>query len=309
VGALVAQIEGIGILGPGLNGWAGAMPVLEGRSPYVFQPTELPVPQGLPPAERRRLGRVVKLALAVGLEATSNAGVDPALLPSVFASSGGDGNNCHEICQALSLEERMISPTRFHNSVHNAAAGYWSIATGSQVASNALCAFDASFAAGLLEAVTQVVVDGTRVLLVAYDAQYPPPLFEKRPIPEAFGVAVVLGPVAGVDQRARAGEPARGGALAPAGGATMACAAAPVGEADGSMSRKRAAPLARLALAFSDAPADRLRDPALESLRASIPAARSLPLLYQLAARQAAVVHIDYLDGRSLAVEVEPCTT
>jgi hypothetical protein len=263
---LVAQIEGIGLLGPGLDGWTSSIAILEGHSPYISQPTVLPTPDGLPPAERRRLGRVVKLALGVGLQATSKASVDPATLPAVFASSGGDGNNCHEICHALSLDERLISPTRFHNSVHNAAAGYWSIATGSRAASNAVCAFDASFAAGLLEAVAQVVVDHTRVLLVTYDAQYPPPLFLKRPIPEAFGVAFVL---------------------APAGAS---------------------ASLGRLMLSFSDSPADRMGDPALESLRASIPAARSLPLLYQLAVRQPAVVHIDYLDGRSVAVEVTPCT-
>jgi Beta-ketoacyl synthase, N-terminal domain len=275
---LAAQIEGIGLLGPGLDGWTSSTAVLEGRSAYISQPTVLPTPDNLPPAERRRLGRVVKLALGVGLQATSAAGVDPTVLAAVFASSGGDGQNCHEICQALSLDERMISPTRFHNSVHNAAAGYWSIATGSKAASNALSAFDASFAAGLLEAVTQVVVDQTRVLLVAYDAQYPPPLFVKRPIPEAFGVAFVLAPVAG-------GTSARADSTPRADGAS----------------------LGRLTLSFSDSPADRMGDAALESLRASIPAARSLPLLYQLAVRKSAVVNIDYLDGRCLAVEVNPC--
>jgi hypothetical protein len=274
---LVAQIEGIGLLGPGLDSWTSSTALLEGRSPYISQPTVLPTPDGLPPAERRRLGRVVKLALGVGLQATSKAGAEPATLPAVFASSGGDGHNCHELCQALSLDERLISPTRFHNSVHNAAAGYWSIATGSRAASNAVCAFDASFAAGLLEAVTQVVVDQTRVLLVAYDAQYPPPLFAKRPIPDAFGVAFVLAPV---------------GAPAPALAAHLPSDAT----------------LGRLTLSFSDSPADRMGDAALESLRASIPAARSLPLLYQLAVRKPAVVNIDYLDGRCLAVEVDPCT-
>jgi hypothetical protein len=281
---LVADIEGIGVLGPGLDGWQAAGALLEGRAQYTPQPTVLPVPNGLPPAERRRVGGVVKLALGVGLQATSNAGVDASSLPAVFASSGGDGHNCHEICLALSLEERLISPTRFHNSVHNAAAGYWSIATGSKAASNALCAFDASFAAGLLEAVTQVIVEQTRVLLVAYDAQYPPPLFAKRPIPEAFGVAFVLAPVAGP-----AGSVGSGASVGPA--ASVAPASS----------------LARLAISFSEAPAGRMSDPAFESLRASVPAARSLPLLYQLAVRRPAVVNIDYLDGRSLAVEVSPC--
>ncbi len=115
-------------------------------------------------------------------------------LASVFTSSGGDGQNCHEICHALSLADREVSPTRFANSVHNAAAGYWSIATGAMAESTVLCAFDASFAAGLLEALAQVAVDQIPVLLVAYDSEYPQPLHDKRPIPDAFGVALVLTP-------------------------------------------------------------------------------------------------------------------
>jgi hypothetical protein len=110
----------------------------------------------------------------------------------VFSSSGGDGHNCHEICESLTQADPRISPTRFHNSVHNAASGYWGIATGATTPSNALCAFDASFAAGLLEACTQLLQQREPILLVAYDAQYPPPLFEKRPIPDAFAVAMVL---------------------------------------------------------------------------------------------------------------------
>jgi hypothetical protein len=202
----------------------------------------------------------------VGLQAVAKADVDPATLPSVFTSSGGDGHNCHEICESLSHDEKLISPTRFHNSVHNAASGYWSIATGSTAMSNALCAFDASFGAGLLEAVTQVAVDRARVLLIAYDAQYPAPLFMKRPIPEAFGMALVL---------------------------------APEGE--------RAPALAGISLAFSDSAPDPMSDPALEHLRASIPAARCLPLLHRLAMDRPGTVHIDYLDGKTLAVEMSFC--
>ena len=119
-------------------------------------PTVLPAPAVLPTAERRRSGRVVKLALAVAAEACTRAGKDPAKLPSVFTSSGADGLNCHELCVALALPSREISPTRFSNSVHNAAAGYWSIGTRAERDSTVLCAYDASFAAGLLEALVQV---------------------------------------------------------------------------------------------------------------------------------------------------------
>ena len=85
-----------------------------------------------------------------------------------------------------------MSPTRFANSVHNAASGYWSIAVGSMQASSVLSAYDASFTAALLDALAQIAVDRQPLLLVAYDTEYPPPLHAKRPIPDAFGVALVL---------------------------------------------------------------------------------------------------------------------
>jgi hypothetical protein len=94
----------------------------------------------------------------------------------------------------LASNDRQISPTRFHNSVHNVAAGYWSIATGAMTTSSVLSAFDASFGAGLLEALTQTVVDNTRTVLLACDTPYPEPLYSARPIPDAFGVALVLAP-------------------------------------------------------------------------------------------------------------------
>jgi hypothetical protein len=191
---LSAFISGLGVLGPGLANWPETATVLSGQQAYRPAATVLPMPTILAAAERRRIGRVVKLALTIALEATSQAGEDPANLASVFSSSGGDGHNCHELCQALSLAGREISPTRFANSVHNAAAGYWSIGTGSMAESNVLCAFDASFTAGLLEALAQVAVDQVPVLLVAYDSEYPQPLHAKRPIPDAFGVALVLTP-------------------------------------------------------------------------------------------------------------------
>ena len=194
---LSAWVESVGLLGPGLADWPAAVEVLSGRAPYVSQPTVIPPLQCLPPAERRRTGKVVRLALSVGLEATARAGANAATLPAVFASSGGDGENCHEICQVLASAERQISPTRFHNSVHNAASGYWGIATGATPASNALCAYDASFAAGLLESLVQLRIDETAILLIAYDADYPEPIRSARPIPDAFGVALLLTPAAG----------------------------------------------------------------------------------------------------------------
>ena len=194
---LRACIDGIGLLGPGLNGWPGSQAILSGQQPYWPQKTVLPAPELLPPAERRRSGAIVKLTLATGIEAITAAGLDAARLPSVFSASGGDGDNCHAICAMLASDDRQISPTRFHNSVHNAAAGYWSIATRAMTASSVLCAFDASFGAGLLEALAQVVADNTPVVLLACDTVYPEPLQSARPLSDALGIALVLAPQPG----------------------------------------------------------------------------------------------------------------
>jgi hypothetical protein len=262
---LCAYVDGVGLLGPGFASWDEGAPILRGVRALVAQPTVLPPPEGLPPAERRRAGSIVRLALAAGQDALRQAGAQAHQLPTVFTSSGGDGHNCHELCQALALAGREVSPTRFSNSVHNAAAGYWSIGTGAMAESNVLCAFDASFSAGLLEAMTHVAVDQVPVLLVAYDSEYPQPLHDKRPIPDAFGVALVLTP------------------------------------------QRRAASLAGLNVALSDMAADRFADPALETLRCSIPAARSLPLLRLLAARTSGTAILEYLDVSHLEVLIESC--
>jgi hypothetical protein len=60
-----------------------------------------------------------------------------------------------------------------------------------------VCGYDASFAAGLIEAASQVGSEQGAVLLVAYDLPYPPPLYAVRPVAAPFAVAMVLAPEAG----------------------------------------------------------------------------------------------------------------
>lgn len=222
---LRAWIEGVGIIAPGLSGWPDACAVLRGDVPWASAPTALPTPALLPAAERRRASRIVKATLAAGLQACQQAGRAAASLPCVFASSGGDGHNCHALCELLAGEDRQVSPTRFHNSVHNAACGYWSIATGATAAAQVLSAHDASFAAGLIEAMTQVAASGLPLLLVAGDSEYPEPLHAKRPIFDTSALALVLAPAPTAAALAELRLPCRG-ALAE-GPADTLCAIAP----------------------------------------------------------------------------------
>jgi hypothetical protein len=154
---------------------------------------ERPQPMLLPPNERRRAPDTVALALAVAQAACANAGRDPALLPTVFASTYGDMAITDYMCGTLAKAPTMLSPTRFHNSVHNAAAGYWSIATGCRQPYCALGAGAYTFAAGLFAAALQVCADETQVLLVAYDIDARGPLAQVNHSSGMLGVALVLG--------------------------------------------------------------------------------------------------------------------
>jgi hypothetical protein len=251
--------------------------VLRGEAPYRNEPTVLAPPARLPPAERRRAGPSIRLAMAVADEAVAAAGVDPSTLATVFAASGGEGTNCHALCETLAGPDRLISPTRFTNSVHNAAAGYWHIAVASRAPSTSLSAYDASFAAGLLEAAVQAQASGAPVLLVAADVPYPEPLHRLRPLPHPVGAALLLAPTRG--QR---------------GGPRLALA---YGLPDG---------VAESAHTTADAAATptRCADAALDDLRRSVPAAAALPLFEALARGERRRVVLDADAGAALTLDV-----
>lgn len=187
-------VRGVSVWGPGLEGWAASALILAG-SGYVPRPSPAPAPALLPPNERRRTGPVVRLALAVATEAAGASGYDPATLRSVFGSANGDGPVVGTILDALAPgTPRVVSPTAFGNSVHNAAAGYWSIATGGAQPADCVGAGDATWAAALLAAVVEVRTMQMPVLLVVYDHPLPPPLDMTRPILAPFAMALVLAP-------------------------------------------------------------------------------------------------------------------
>jgi hypothetical protein len=187
-------LTGIGIAAPGLRDWETARAVLAGAVRYAHAPLETRVPEALPPAERRRAGPVTRLAVAVAQEAAAHAGADATALASVFASADGDGETVHQICTALAADAPEISPTRFHNSVQNAASGYWSIAMQSRASTTAVNGLDTVFASALLEAAVQAAIETRNVLLVAYDLPVPAPLHALHPVADGAGVALVLAP-------------------------------------------------------------------------------------------------------------------
>lgn len=188
---LAATIEGIGFWSTGLPSWQAARDYLATGALPDAAPAR-PSPQLLAPNERRRAPASVAVALEVALAACTASGRDPRTLPSVFASMHGDLSITDYMCATLPLDPTAISPTRFHNSVHNAAAGYWTIGAGCVQPTTAVSSFGATFAQGLLEAMVQLQAGAEAVLLVAFDAPSAGPLSVVSPSAGLLGGAFVL---------------------------------------------------------------------------------------------------------------------
>jgi len=264
---MAAEIHmiGIGLRGPGLSNWPTAKEILihGGLDPLMTTPSGRAAL--LPPTERRRATEVTRLALDVAEEAVGCH--DPSDIPALFTSSGGEVNIVHEIFLTLVGPDRRLSPTQFHNSVHNAAAGYWSIASGSRMPTDSLCAYDDSLGSGLLEGLLRLQEQHQRILVVAYDLPAPYPISLYRSIPSAFAVGFLLSsdpkdtPMASLDWSYEAEPPA----VSP------------------------------------------LNDPGLETLRTSNPAARALPLLVAIARKETQTLRLGVGMQGALCLKIQPC--
>jgi len=260
-------VEGIGVLGPGLSDWQAGKAILTGTASYEEAPLAIPPINLLPAAERRRTGLAVKIALASGCEAVAHAQRDASELPAIFASSAGEGENMQAIFETLASDAREISPTRFHNSVHNAPSGYWSIATKCMAPSISLACYDASFVAGLMEAATQTFTNKNAVILMSYDAPYTEPLHAIRPIRSGFGIALILAD----------------------------------NQTDKSIAEMQ------IDISRSICACTTVANAELEKLRKGIPTARGLPLLAALTSTSSTEIILDYVAGNKVSIKVQPC--
>lgn len=189
------SVAGVAFWAARLPGWEIARAVIRGEAPAPEAALARPVPALLAPTERRRAPDTVAVALEVASKACEAAGLAAADLPSVFASTHGDLAISDYMCATLATTPTLISPIKFHNSVHNAAAGYWSMGARSQASYTAISAYEHTFGTGLLEAAVQVACEGKPVLYVAFDIESKGAMGTVMPSAGVVGAAVVLAPV------------------------------------------------------------------------------------------------------------------
>jgi hypothetical protein len=145
--------------------WPGvALPVDDGSAPEVrFVDSML----------RRRLGRLSRMALHVANEAAQGG----APHSTVFASRHGELSRTVNILHSLSANEAP-SPAAFSLSVHNSAAGIFSIARADHAPSTALAAGEETLLWAMQDALVRLNADPDAQILLVYTdeplpAEYP----------------------------------------------------------------------------------------------------------------------------------------
>ncbi|MCA1778087.1 MAG: beta-ketoacyl synthase chain length factor [Xanthomonadaceae bacterium] len=184
------DILGVGISAPGIPDWNGLRAVLDGEP--LSSEHELPQTSLLSPRERRRAPATVRLSFAAAEQACAMAEISPDRPAAVFSSAMGDAELADYMCRTLAECSQPLSPTRFHNSVHNAAAGYWSIGTGAFADVTAVSGWNDSAVAGLIEASTRAATGSGPVLLVVYDDYGQGPLTRVWPVRQPFSAALLI---------------------------------------------------------------------------------------------------------------------
>lgn len=192
---LQCKVASIGAWGSYFSNWEDLQGLLQGAA-LPEQKNQGPKPAVIPANERRRAPLLVRLAVESSFQATESAGIAPESLTCVFVSALGDTDLTDYMCKTLASEQKELSPTKFHNSVHNAPAGYWTISTKTMSAANSVAGYEQSVSLTLLEAMVQCESEQKPMLLTFYDAPVSTVLEPLLLNQEAFAFSIILYPVA-----------------------------------------------------------------------------------------------------------------
>ena len=177
--------------------WAPGLTNVEDWQQWSQHPTplqssdEAPDVSFLPAMQRRRLGRLARMAFAVGWPLAQGH----ARLPLVFVSRHGETPRTFEILCDVAANE-PLSPTQFSLSVHNAVIGLWSILRGETSEMTALAAAGDGLEHGVFEAAA-LLAEGAPAVLVIVTEEQPPKAYcdwiDDVPFPYAVGLLLTPG--------------------------------------------------------------------------------------------------------------------
>jgi len=164
-----AYVRGLGLWTPG---FASASAWCRGDSDPSIEAPDVALLVG---PLRRRSTRFTRMAVDVLHQATTEARCDVTTVPSVWATSNGEHTTAISILGMMRRSEGKLSPTHFHNSIHNTASGYASIATGNGAPSTTLSGGAELVASSFLEAICHLEASAGDVVVVLADEPLLPP--------------------------------------------------------------------------------------------------------------------------------------
>jgi hypothetical protein len=186
------KLIGLGAWGPGFNNWS------ELKAAFEKQPAEglttSPKPEIIPANERRRSPLAVRAAVEISWQALQESGLSSPDVACVFGSGLGDTEITDYMCRVLTTDEKQLSPTKFHNSVHNAAAGYWTISSGCMKSANSIAAYHETAGTCLLEAALQSIQHNEPVLITLFDIAAQPTWQQIFHCEQSFAASILICP-------------------------------------------------------------------------------------------------------------------
>ena len=174
-------ITGTGIVMDGLSGAEELVRVASlGESNFskgqgrVYSSKQDPL---IPARLRRRMSRLSAMVFGATRQSLGTDFARDTSTPMIFATANGELNTIGTILDSLVDPEKVVSPTQFHNSVHNTPAGYWTIATKRKSPTSTISMGALSFEYAMLEAWCRLINGDDDLLVTAGDEAIKTPLW------------------------------------------------------------------------------------------------------------------------------------
>ena len=214
----------------GLAGWASG----ERSADH-----EAPTGEIVPKRQRRRASLLSKALADAFAEALASSELEPSSVASVFGAAIGEAATMVGLLDQMWGDAAMLSPMRFATSVHNAASGVVSIATGNRGFTTAIGADFDTPAMALFEGIGLVLARDESVIVCCGDESPPEDL-----VPEGAGWGLMSAAIALVPiDRAPAGSPTLSDlGIGPEGESSNPSSSVPGGDTD---SREQVAAISR----------------------------------------------------------------
>lgn len=140
---------------------------------------------------KRRASKLTRMSVDAFEQAVAQAGSDPSSIPTIWATAHGEHGTAIALLKMMRRGEGKVSPTHFHNSVHNTPSAYASISAGNGAGSTTLTGGPELVASALLEAFCQLHAGQNEIAVVVADEPLQGP-FVREDMPAPLAIAFVF---------------------------------------------------------------------------------------------------------------------